>query len=356
MRWYFVLVTSALVLAALSGVGLAWDGAYTLFSILDSQSPQVSYGRFTQIPLHWLVVQASGVTNDLTVLRTAFGLVYAASTLLALVASWWILRSQGESRPLFVWAALGIGLGTLPGQACAVCQAVTCVQLFYPILLAILIRMPRRTIPVVAFLAVAIFFLHESAIPLFALGAGVAVLVALQGRGERRSMFRWALALAGLSTAALLRFLLFHSPYQAGELSLQVLVARFYQSVAGLPIGALALAWLGAALILLQPWWEDPFQSANKGFFFSLASLSGAGVLLIIWASDSRRWIPQSLRQGTCPAVTARPTNRPDFLCRPLRSKRQLAQLDRSLAPGIGGEPGSMHFRRFARLAARHST
>jgi hypothetical protein len=290
MRLYFAFIVLALLVAALSGVGLAWDGGFTLYSILDSQSPQISYDRFTQIPLHWLLVQLSHVTSDLNILRTSFGLGYALLSLLALAASWWIVRTSEDRRPLFIWAALGIGLGTLPGQVCVVCQAMTSVQLFYPIFLSILIRMPRRSIPVVAAFVIAIFFLHPSAIPLFALAAGVALLVALRYPEVGRKMLWWVLAFALASAISLLRFALIESPYESGELSLAVLYARFFQALAGLPIVALAFAWTSAVMILIQPYLEASPARRDRSFCVSLACIIAAGLLLTLWAIDPRRW------------------------------------------------------------------
>lgn len=322
MRFYYALISAALLIETLTGVGLAWDGSYTLFNVLDTQSPEVSYGRITQVPLHWIVVVVSQVTRDLNVLRGAFVLIYAALTLLALAASWWIVRSREGAEPLFVWAALGIGLGTLPGQVCAVCQSMLSMQLFYPIVLAILIGIPRRTVPVVALLAVVILFLHPVAFALFPIAAALALLVGLRYPDGRRRLWLGALAFGALGVIAWLRFMLFRSAYETGELSLKVLTAHFYDAVAGIPILALVCVWFAALLIFLDPLFRrtsagtltrapfDPAQGkpreqvisgamgrlsailarTNVLYFLTLASLATAGILLIFWASDPHRW------------------------------------------------------------------
>jgi hypothetical protein len=328
MRFFFALISAALVIAALTGVGLAWDGSYTLFSILDTQSPRVSYGRITQLPLHWIVVEVSRFTSDLATLRTAFGIVYVVITLLALVASWWIVRSRKGAEPLFVWAALGIGLGTLPGQVCAICQSTLSVQLFFPILFAILIRIPRRTVPVIALIATAIFFLHPVALGLFLIAAALAFLVGWHYRNERRRMWLWALAFAGLSVIAWLRFLLFRSLYETGELSLKVLNAHFYEALAGLPIIALCLAWFAALLIFAEPLvigymdlnpeallregdtrsvrvrFFTALKSANLLFPLALGSILTAGALLTIWAFDPHLWAEEVSFREWAPLVS----------------------------------------------------
>jgi hypothetical protein len=324
MRLYFTLVILAIVVMALSGIGLAWDGSFGLFNVLDPQAPNVSYGRFTQVPLYWGVLQVSHLTNNLGILRATFGIIYGAVTLLALAAAWWVVRGQSEAMPLFIWAALGIGLGTLPGQVCAVCQSTLSVQLFYPILLAILIFLPGRTIPIVAFLVLALFFFHPTALGLFALATGLAFVMALRYPAARRRMLMWTLAFALVTVLATLRFVIFRSDYETGQLSLTVLQARFYESLAGWPIVALIFAWLAGLVILIQPLLERiyrrdaaapgdrgpvspsprlpvsnperaPRSGVGTGFrglapYLPFACLALSGILFVVWAADPHRW------------------------------------------------------------------
>lgn len=297
MRSYFALIGLGLIVTAVAGVGLAWDGGYALFNILDTQSPNVAYGRYTQLPLHWIVIQASHLSANLPFLRITFGIVYASLTFLALVASWWIVRDREYSSPLFLWAALGIGLGTLPGQVCAVCQSIVSVQLFYPILLAILIGIPRRTIPVVALLAAAIFFAHPVSIALFALAALASILIGVRSSGRRRGLWLCGLAMAALAAAALFRFVIFRSPYEAAQLSQQVMEVRFNESLAGLPIAALVLAWLSGMVLLVR---LIQRRTAHRGLFnvfstdavyyLSFSCLFLSGLILVIWALDPHQW------------------------------------------------------------------
>jgi hypothetical protein len=76
VRFYFGLIGAALGFAAVSGAAMAWDGSYILFKILDLQSPMVAHDRFVNIPLHWIVLLANRLTDDLIILQMVFGLVY----------------------------------------------------------------------------------------------------------------------------------------------------------------------------------------------------------------------------------------------------------------------------------------
>jgi hypothetical protein len=120
MRLYFGLIIAALGFAAVSGATMSWDVSYILFKILDLQSPFLPHGRLVNIPLHWIVLLVNRFTSDLSVLQTVFGLVYAAIPFMALALSWWVVRGYAE--PLFIWVALGVGFGTLPGQLCFACE------------------------------------------------------------------------------------------------------------------------------------------------------------------------------------------------------------------------------------------
>ena len=58
VRAFFLLATLGLVLAALCGAALSWDGSIYLFELLDKQRPYVSQGRLITWPLHLPVVLA----------------------------------------------------------------------------------------------------------------------------------------------------------------------------------------------------------------------------------------------------------------------------------------------------------
>src|ERR1700754_3837231 len=142
---YFLLAGVGLFVAAFSGAALAWDGSVYLFQLLDDQRPFVPHYRLINIVLQAPVLILSMLTGDLAVLRAAFGLVYASIPLLALAASWWVVRQFAPE--LFVWAALGIGFGMLPGQFNFVAEALLSVLLFWPLGLAILVGLRRQHVP-----------------------------------------------------------------------------------------------------------------------------------------------------------------------------------------------------------------
>src|SRR3954469_13358756 len=172
MRTFFGLMAGGLICAALCRAALSWDGAIYLFEMLDNQRPYVPQQRLINWPLDWPVVLLSHVTGDLPFLAVVFGLVYVAFQLALLGAAWWVVRD--ENRTLFVWAAFGLGLGMLPGQFYFVAEGNLAVQLAWPLILAILVGLQRRHIPLIVVLTIALFFSHPLAIIIFAFAAALA--------------------------------------------------------------------------------------------------------------------------------------------------------------------------------------
>jgi hypothetical protein len=291
MRLYFGLMIVPLVFAAVSGAAMSWDGSYILFKILDLQSPFPAHGRFVNIPLHWIVLLASRLTSDLTILQMVFGLVYASIPFLALAISWWVVRGHAET--LFIWAALGIGLGTLPGQFCFVCEAIYAIFLFWPIILAILTRMRKHQLPVILLLVIAAFFTHFISSILFAFGAILAFAIGLHSRDDRRWMWMLAFGLSAMAVLKLLMFWVFPSAYEMSALSMDVLKYYFIISVAGLPMLSMICAWLAGSMIffsgLLSTSSKRKFSSIMHAI--ELISLMVAGGLLVIWARDPYLWM-----------------------------------------------------------------
>jgi hypothetical protein len=285
MRLFFAAITLGLLILILSGVGLAWDGSYQLFSILDSQLAEVAYGRWSETLLFAAVVLTSHVTDNTPLLAIEFAALHVVFPLLALAASWWVVRNRAPG--LFIWAAFGIGLATLPAQACLVCQSVTVMQLFWPVLLTVLVGVPGRTYLLLAVLVPWMLYFHPAAIPLLSVAAAVAVLVSFRLRERRRALLLTALALGGAVLFGVVRALVWRYSYEASQLTLQQWQTMYRYAVAGLPLQALAFAWLAALLVFL-----DGFIRRGQILirFTAFVALAAAVASLVLWASDAHLW------------------------------------------------------------------
>lgn len=270
---------------------MSWDGSMYLFRLLDSQAPFAAHKRWFVFPLHVIVLFVSRLTSNLSVLRVAFGVTYAAIPLVALMTSWLIVRER--ARGLFVWAALGIGIGTLPGQFFFTTEAIIAVQLFWPILLTILtgIRTHQASAVIVVFSAL-IFFAHPAAVPLFTLGACVAFALGIRFKDERRAMWRCAAALGAFAAVRVATFLVLRSGYEMSQLSVQVLLQQFRVSVVGLPLLSLAAGYVAALMIFISPAVKR-VPRRNVATIVNSIKLSGliiVGCALFIWARDPQLW------------------------------------------------------------------
>lgn len=288
MRLYFSLTAVALIVAALCGAALSWDGSYYLFKTLDDQVPLAPHGRVTDTLLQAPVVLVSHYVGDMAVLRAVFGLIYAAIPLVTLAASWWIVRKRAPI--LFVWAALGIEVGTLPGQLSLTSEGIQVIQLFWPILLSIILRVPRAHVPAILVLTAVVFITHPSSSLLFLIGAAAAAVMGLLYRDDRSTLARWAVVFCVL---AVLRYALGRDLYEESRLTLYTQVSTFRISVVGLPLVALLCVWCAAAatFFALHDNRYSKRLDASTWRSLGIMGIVVAGVALVLWASNPHLWM-----------------------------------------------------------------
>jgi len=277
-----------LLAACLCDAALSWDGSYYLLRTLNDQAVFVPNYRFYNVVLGLPTLLASYVTPDLSVLRAVFGLTHVFIPFAALVTSWLIVRKAAPA--LFVWAALGIALVTLPGQFGFIFEGVQVAQLFWPVLLAILLRLPRRHLPLTIVLVGLVFVSHPTASAFLGFGAVVAVMLGVMYPADRRKMFGWAIILFIL---AALRFAGIHlSSSDTDEMSISAELDAFRSAVNGLPLVATLAVWCGALLVLVTKHADRSFN-AHAALVLgrcALACLVAAGVVLLLWARDVTAW------------------------------------------------------------------
>ncbi len=290
MKFYFGLSYIALILAALSGGALMWDGSYYLYTLLDTQVPYVAMNRLIAVPLQWPAALVARLTQNVYLAGLAFGLVYAAIPMLALGLSWWMV---GKSRPgLFVWAALGIGFGTLMLQLHFISEAIIAIQLFWPIVLALLAGSGWARQAVAAALALTLIFVHPIAVGLLALGSGLALVLGFLDRQRRRRNWVWAAGLAALAVATPYRFGASATTYVAQQMSPAGLQSSFSTSLTALPLLALGGVYLSAVVIFALPRLRPRLtaQAVWFGYGLELAGLVGVTLLFVVWASAPILW------------------------------------------------------------------
>jgi hypothetical protein len=288
MRTFFGAVTIALAFAAALGAALAWDGSYYLYRAMDAHAPFVPTGRLLNVLLQAPMLIVSLVTGDLAILRPIFGLTAAAIPLASLGASWLIVRKRAPA--LFIWPALGITLGTLPGQLQLTAEEIQVVQLIWPVLLGLVLGVPRQHTRLMTLFAGAVFLAHPASGVLLAIGAAVAVLAWRRYGDAGHHLPRWALTLAIL---ALIRIVLALPDVPTFLEPLLALRSTYYQSVDGYPLLAVLATWLAAVLIYLTPLASRTAERDVRTVLFSttVAALLAAGGLLLVRALNPEAWM-----------------------------------------------------------------
>jgi hypothetical protein len=271
-----------LIVAVMSDAALTWDGAYLLFRTLDTGIPIIPHDRLIDAPIHWPVIWVNSLTDSMTVLRATFGVVHVVTPLVALSLSWWVVREDAPG--LFIWPLLGIGWATLPGQINFISEGIKANQLIWPILLAVLIGLPARTIPMVAMVSLVVMFLHPTAVPVLGAVAAAAFVTGTLQRDSRDRLYPLA---ACLAIASLLRFGMITDRYQTGEMNVETMKRQWRNSATGLPGISLILAFavaillLGVALVKSIPAWI---------LMLPIVLVAIAGGTLAIWATEPARW------------------------------------------------------------------
>lgn len=288
---YLGLTAAAGAVAAALGLVLAWDGSWLAFNALDRGQPAVFFARWIGIPLQLPVVVARRLTENVGLLTVVYGLSIFAVPLIALAASWWLVRAR-EPR-LFAWAALGIGLIALAGQAFAVSEGVMAVQLTWPPFLAVLAGSLSERRVVVAMLGIALAVTAPTAVPLlFGLAAATA-LVHLVDRSRPRRDAWWIVVFVGLAVAAAVRSVISDDiAAHSVELTLDVLIFRFGAGLLGLPLAAALATYIAGALLVFgsESRRRGRIAVARRLDRLAVCAALAAGGLLLAWATDPHAW------------------------------------------------------------------
>ena len=284
---FFTLVAAALIVAALCGGPLSWDGAFYLFFTLDRQIPFFSRARAINAVLETPVLAVSHFSDNFMILRAVFCICYASVPGLGLALSWIACRA---SRPaLFIWPALSISLAMLPGQFCFNSEAFVAASFTWPVFLAGLIGPEPGLLPVLVLLEVMVWFTHPIAVALSAFAALATAVSASRLAGHARSTrFAGAFLLAVL---ALSRVFAGFSPYEHQMMSLQRVTGSFRWSVLGWPLVSLAFVSAAALQCLRGRAMNRPADESQFGADYLLAgAVLAAGMCLIPWSLVPRAW------------------------------------------------------------------
>ncbi len=276
------LVSLAIIAATLGGAVFISDGAYFLLTTINDQQVHVPHLRITFSTLLYPAALATRITDDLTIIRYIYSISLMFTPIIALALSWWVVRHHHRS--LFLWAAFGILLVNLPGQMHWVATSIRTNQLFWPLLLAVLIGMPGRVVPMAVILAQLMVLLHPHAAAYFIAGSLAALWIAWSTPEIRSRM----LAVAGVGGFyAFFRLLIPSTDYESSTSGIDYQLQLLERSIGNWAgIGLLLVAIAAVALAII------PRLNSPPGWirWIPLASLILAGSAFLVWAADGEEW------------------------------------------------------------------
>ncbi len=292
LRYFWALIVGGFAVLVALGAGNTWDGSYLMFRAINDGKAYVPHGRATELLLQWPCIVASHLTDDVTVLRMAYSITYAALPVVALAVCWWITRRR--SPWLFVWPALCIALVTLPGQIDLAAEANIPAQLFWPLLIALLAGASRPQIVVVALLGLLILFAHPFAVLVFGFGVAIAALLFVLRRPRGGDQLAIYLVVVGLFVASLVKYVVLRSTYDSDQISPGVWGQHWQQAIAGRPLLMLLIAALLGVVLLGWPYLRHGTERARLGDRLGAAVVALCCLAVAVvgagWAINGRSW------------------------------------------------------------------
>lgn len=287
-------VAVAITAAALSSATLLYDGGYFLFSVVNNERTDVPQLRLTFGMLQFPLVQASKFIDSFSALRVIYSVPLVVMPLIGLLLCWWVLRK--DSPRLMVWPALGILIVDLPGQMHWIATSIRTNQMFWPVLMAILIGLPQRTVPMVGILLMLATLLHPQITAYAMLGAVIACVVAWRQPENRRRLLVMAgvLVFCGFYRASLIQ-----PGYEQQEAGLSNQLSQWRSSVLGMPLVALS-ATLVIALAVFGLDRTGKFGRASNALKDGIVGKALRVVVplcllvivgsMLVWGTDPSRW------------------------------------------------------------------
>jgi hypothetical protein len=292
LRLFFSALAVGLLAASVAGAALAYDGSYLMYRMLEGQWFWVEHGRLTHALAQFAPLLASRLTHNLPVLAFLMTIGYTCIPLLALAASWWLVRDRAPE--LFVWSALGALLVAMPGLFCLIADTLLVEQLAWPLFLGALVGIPRKLVPVVLIISVIVGTSHPVGFILFGVASALSWIAGRRAPDQRESHRRWAGVFLAMSVATLIRVVVGVDAYEKHTLTLESFSATWASAVLGWPLLSIGLAWLAGLLIFGERHLARtaPARTAALRWLKGAAvlALTCSGLALLPWAANPKAW------------------------------------------------------------------
>ena len=288
---YFCAAVLALtgLFTCLCDTPMIWDGSYQFCLSLINQRPYFYLTRFHSYVLWLPMVWLSHFTENLTILKLAYGLPFALAPAFSLLASWWIVRDRAPR--LIFWAIFGIAAAPLPGQIFIINDSIFQQHMFWPVFLGLLL--PLRW-PQIAFVSlVAVFqFSHQIGIVLLGIGLLSALLLVPRDRENQRELAIKVAILGLMAVIAAWKIVHFPDSYAQREFTRQRIHESWTYGVAGYPLRGVAFMLAAAAVVFVYRHFGSGSLRKIQSAVIWIACLCvfSAVVNWTIWALDSHKW------------------------------------------------------------------
>jgi hypothetical protein len=268
---------------------MIWDGSYQFCFSLIKQRPYFYLTRFHSYLLWLPMVWLSHFTDNLTILKFAYGLPFTLAPAFSVGASWWIVRERSPG--LILWAIFGVAASPLPGQIFIINDSIFQQHMFWPVYLGVLVPLRWPQAILVSLLTV-FQFSHQIGLLLLGGGAAAGLLLAARDRENRRELLLKAGILIPLAVIALWKILHFPDSYAEREFTRERIHESWQYGVEGYPLrGVLFMGGAGAA-VMVQRLLRGSWAKKSLPVLATIAGLCllGATVNWAIWAMDSHKW------------------------------------------------------------------
>ena len=224
---------------------MIWDGAYQFAFTLIRDHPYYYLTRFHSYFLWLPCVWLSHVTDNLTILKMAYGLPFTLAPAFGVLMSWWIVRERAPY--LILWVIFGVAAGPLPGQIYIINDSIVQQHLFWPVFVAMLTRL-RWPQTIAVTLLVVFQFSHQIGAVLLFGGACAALLLAALDRSVRRESIIKGGILTFLTIVAAWKILHFPDSWAEKEFTRAQMKLEWLYGVDGFPLRGIILMTIGGGV------------------------------------------------------------------------------------------------------------
>jgi len=277
------------IFACICDAPMIWDGAYQFSFSLIKQRPYFYLTRFHSYVLWLPMVWLSHFTDNLTLLKFAYGLPFTLAPAFSVLASWWVVKDRAPH--LILWAIFGAAAGPLPGQIFIINDSIFQQHVFWPVFLALLVPLDSWRIALLVLLT-PFQFSHQIGIILLTGAAGAALLMAYRDKQNRREAVVKTVVFAALAAVALWKALHFPDSWAQQEMTPERIRESWQYGVEGPPLRGIILMWIaGTCVLLFTIVRANRFEKYRPGLkWTALAGVLVPALMWVVWASDAHNW------------------------------------------------------------------